>query len=188
MRFALIGKMDVNRDEKDDREELKRMIHEAGGVVDYDLPPTEIGKESGTLSPRIDWYVIDNRLPLRELFTQKSAESAARKSKLEQRMGEVIKEARLNGIRPLVIEKLLAYLGYDMNAPIVGRAQGIDINAMRRLTAPRKPGQAATKPATPSSAAPKTDEMKDEPKPDQPDGAADKKADTKKAEDGDNPK
>ena len=33
-RFALVGKMDVNRDSRDDREELKRMIQEAGGVVD----------------------------------------------------------------------------------------------------------------------------------------------------------
>ena len=32
MRFALVGKMDVNRDGRDDREELKRMIQEAGGV------------------------------------------------------------------------------------------------------------------------------------------------------------
>ena len=38
-RFALVGKIDVNRDGRDDREELKRMIQEAGGVVDFDLPP-----------------------------------------------------------------------------------------------------------------------------------------------------
>src|SRR5271165_3127392 len=38
MRFALIGKIDVNRDGKDDRLDLKRMIEEAGGIVDYDLP------------------------------------------------------------------------------------------------------------------------------------------------------
>src|SRR4029077_8750710 len=55
MRFALIGKLDVNRDSRDDREELKRMIKEAGGVVEYDLPPLDLGKETGALSPRIDW-------------------------------------------------------------------------------------------------------------------------------------
>ncbi|HEX3450299.1 MAG TPA: hypothetical protein VHS97_18740, partial [Isosphaeraceae bacterium] len=62
MRFALVGKMDVNRDGKDDRDELKRMIQEAGGTIDFDLPPADLGKETGTLSPRIDWYVIDNRM------------------------------------------------------------------------------------------------------------------------------
>ena len=50
-RFALVGKMDVNRDSRDDREELKRMIQEAGGVVDFDLPPHDLGKETGAISP-----------------------------------------------------------------------------------------------------------------------------------------
>ncbi len=65
MRFALIGKIDVNRDGRDDRQDLKRMIEEAGGVVDYDLPPPNHGKESGKLSARISWYVTDERMPLR---------------------------------------------------------------------------------------------------------------------------
>ena len=59
-RFALVGKMDVNRDSRDDREELKRMIQEAGGIVEFDLPPPDLGKETGDLTPRIDWYVIDD--------------------------------------------------------------------------------------------------------------------------------
>ena len=66
-RFALVGKIDVNRDGKDDREELKHMIEEAGGVIDFDLPPPDVGKELGTLSPRINWYVTDDRLPIREV-------------------------------------------------------------------------------------------------------------------------
>ena len=106
-RFALVGKIDVNRDSKDDREELKRMIQEAGGVVDFDLPPTDLGKESGELNPRIDWYVVDDRPPLREFGPQ---------PKPEKRVGEVIKAARLNGIRPMTIGKLLAYLGQEGNA------------------------------------------------------------------------
>ena len=32
----------------------------------------------------------------------------------------------MNGIRPMTIERLLAFLGYDMNAPIVGRAEAVD--------------------------------------------------------------
>jgi len=47
-RFALLGKIDIDRDGVDDRARLKRMIEAAGGVFAYDLPPT--GKESG--SPR----------------------------------------------------------------------------------------------------------------------------------------
>jgi hypothetical protein len=187
MRFALVGKMDVNRDDKDDREELKRMIEEAGGVVDFDLPPPEVGRETGTLSPRIDWYVTDIRMPLRDQFKAKSDVSLTNQSTLAKRMGEVIKEARLNGIRPLPIERLLAFLGYEMNTPIVGRSEAVDAKALNRLTGRRTPEKAATKPAAESTKPAETpkDEM-NEPAPDEKPKAKTpirKKAVEKKAED-----
>jgi hypothetical protein len=178
MRFALVGKMDVNRDD--------RMIQEAGGVVDYDLPPAEVGKETGTLSPRIDWYIIDKRTPLRQVFNEKSAENETRKAALDKKMGEVIKEARANGIRPMLIERLLAYLGYDMNAPVVGRAEGIDNNAMRRLTGTRRPSQPATKAAGTTTKAEDADaDMKDQPDAATPKAATGKAATPKKKADDD---
>jgi hypothetical protein len=184
MRFALIGKMDVNRDDRDDREELKRMIEQSGGVVDFDLPPPEVGKKTGTLSPRIDWYVIDNRMPLRQVFAEKSAEGESRKVLHEKELGEAIKEARINGIRPMLIERLLAYLGYDMNDAVIGRAQGINTSAMRRLTGKRQQSQPMTKPTTSTKAQDaNADGMNDEPKAATPKGAAAKKAAPKKAED-----
>ena len=92
-------------------------------------------RKPASLSPRIDWYVIDDRTPIRDTFTHQSdVERRRSRPKLDKRVGEVIKEARLNGIRPMTIEQLLAYLGYDMNAAIVGRAEAVDPNAMRRLT------------------------------------------------------
>ena len=168
MRFALIGKLDVNRDSRDDREELKRMIREAGGVVEYDLPPLDLGKETGVMSPRIDWYVTDDRDPIRDLFVHQSDSSIAQDTKLKQRVGEVTKEARLNGIRPMSIGKLLAYLGYDMNATIIGRTEAVDANALRRLTEKRRLPDAQPKAATPAAKteAPADAEMKkDEPAP-----------------------
>jgi hypothetical protein len=185
MRFALIGKLDVNRDSRDDREELKRMIREAGGVVEYDLPPLDLGKETGALSPRIDWYVTDEREPIRALGHQTDA-SLAQDVKLKQRSGEVIKEARLNGIRPMTIGKLLAYLGYDMNAGIIGRTEAVDSNAMRRLTEKRRQPEAQPKATNPAAATDAADpEMKkDEPAPgddDQPKAKAKAKTSSKKA-------
>ena len=38
-RFALVGKIDINRDGRDDRGDLIRMIEASGGVVEFDLPP-----------------------------------------------------------------------------------------------------------------------------------------------------
>lgn len=55
----------------------------------------------GTLSLRIDWYVIDVR---RRGHAQ-----------LNMEMGEALTQARLMGIRPMPIERLLPYLGYDMS-------------------------------------------------------------------------
>jgi len=160
-RFALVGKMDVNRDGRDDRQELKRMIEDAGGIVDFDLPPPWVGKETGKLTPRIDWYVTDEREPLRDVYLAHSEPVVKMEGDLRARTGEVIKEARLDGIRPMSIEKLLSYLGYDINTAVVGRTEAVNDAAIRRLTTRKHqatPG--ATAPAA-SPAAP-ADEKKAE--------------------------
>jgi hypothetical protein len=128
MRFALVGKVDLNRDGKDDRDELKRLIQEVGGVIDFDLPAPDVGKETGTLSPRIDWYVIDDRTPSQEVG-----------SSLKKRTGEVIKEARVNGTRPMPIGRLLAFLGYGMSQPAMARFETVDKGGIRPATGPRQP-------------------------------------------------
>ncbi len=130
-RFALVGKIDINRDDKDDREELKKMIQEAGGVIDFDLPPLEIGKETGQITPRIDWYVIDDRIVERVPFRGGIGEKKLQPSlllqvKLAQRVGEVVKEARLDGIRPMPIGRLLSFLGYEINPPKIDRAEKVN--------------------------------------------------------------
>ncbi|MGZ3431357.1 MAG: coiled-coil domain-containing protein [Isosphaeraceae bacterium] len=138
MRFALIGKIDVNRDGKDDCQDLKRMIEEAGGIVDYDLPPPNHGKESGKLSARISWYVTDERMPLREVFEARTDAGLAAQAQFDKRFGQAIKEARSEGIRPMPLGRLLAYFGYEMGTPVVGRTEAVNIPAMLRLVQPRK--------------------------------------------------
>ncbi len=141
MQFALLGKIDVNRDGKDDRDDLKRMIQEAGGEVVYDLPPPDVGKESGELTPRIAWYVTDDRAPLRDLYTNKSEATLTQQANFTAKTGEMIKEARAFGIRPITIGRLLAYLGYEMGAPLVGRAEAVNAKALQRLTEKRTNGE-----------------------------------------------
>ncbi len=159
-RFALVGKMDVNRDSRDDRQELKRMILESGGVVDYDLPPNDLGKPMGAINPRIDWYVIDERLPFRDIFAKQTDAAVASAAKDSKATSDAVKECRLNGIRPMTIGKLLAYLGYDMNTPILGRTEVSDPNAMRRLVAPRRVPEGQTKAAAPATKAEGAEVMK----------------------------
>jgi hypothetical protein len=109
-RFALVDRIDVNRDNQDDRQELKQIIEEAGGNVEFDFPPSDVGQQSGALSSRIDWYVIDNRVPLREVRLSHSERVAAGRLDFQKRMSELLKEARLDGIRPMQIERLLYFL------------------------------------------------------------------------------
>jgi hypothetical protein len=115
-RFALVGPIDLNRDNQDDRQELKQMIEEAGGIVEFDFPPPDLGQQSGTLSNRIDWYVIDSRVPLRKVRSSNSERVVAGRPDFQKRMSEIIKEARLDGIRPMPIERLLSFLGEDTDS------------------------------------------------------------------------
>ena len=139
--FALVGKIDVNRDGRDDRQELKRMIEESGGIVVYDLPPSWIGKETGRITPAIDWYVIDERMPIREVFYARSEPMLKMQSELAERIGEVTEQAREEGVRPMPIGRLLNYLGYDMNTPVIGQPEAVNDKAIQRLTTKRQQGQ-----------------------------------------------
>jgi hypothetical protein len=138
MRFALIGKIDLNRDGRDDREDLKRMIESAGGIVDYDLPPPDAGREKGKLTGRDAWYVIDERPAYYEVYSKSKTVTANENSDFLKRQSEMIREARLNGVRPMPIERLLPFLGYDYLAPVVGRTEAMDTATMKRLLAPRQ--------------------------------------------------
>ncbi|AMV39314.1 hypothetical protein [Planctomyces sp. SH-PL62] len=165
MMFALLGKLDVNRDGRDDRDDLKRMIEAAGGSIAYDLPPPDVGKESGKLDARISWYVTDDvkeRPPLRDTYVAKTDASIAQQALFDQRFGEMVKEARTNGIRPISLGRLLAYLGYDMNTPVAGRSEAVNERALQQLTAPR-PRTDAQKAEDSAAPAPESDEMQDQP-------------------------
>jgi len=138
MRFALIGKIDINRDGRDDREDLKRLIESAGGMVDYDLPPPELGRESGKLTGADAWYVIDERPPFYEIYNTKKGVTAGENAEFLKKQSEAIREARLVGVRPMPIERLLPFLGYDYHAPIRGRAEAVDAGTLKRIGAPRQ--------------------------------------------------
>jgi len=97
-RFALIGPMDIDRDGRDDRARLAWMILRNGGTVDYDLPVA--GPASGGISARTTGYVVDdNRVPGWSLPVP-----------LREARAKAVKQARLAGIRPMSLVRLLARL------------------------------------------------------------------------------
>jgi hypothetical protein len=178
-RFALVGKLDINRDGRDDRGDLIRMIEATGGVIEYDLPPPgvdrtpgqaavarafarlgepqppSVGRAAGKISALAFAYVIDERSSL-NIFAKK-VDSTKEDSTFHEEESAATKEARDNSVRPLPLEKLLNLLGYDYSAPIEGRREAYDKPAIKALLKPR--GGAAPPVAPPTSA----DSPKDDP-------------------------
>lgn len=159
-RFALIGKMDMNRDGKDDRADLKRLIEASGGIIEYDLPPPGAGRESGQLSSLCKFYVVDERPPLTIQARNRTGPSEEEKEFFKKQT-EAMREARSLGVHPIAIEDLLTYLGYNPNIARYGRVEGLDKQASDQLLYPRgrvpagaagAGGAATTPPAAPETA------------------------------------
>jgi hypothetical protein len=178
-RFALVGKLDINRDGRDDRGDLIRMIEASGGVVEFDLPPPGVdrtpgqaavarafnrlgqpqppgvGRAAGKISALAYAYVTDDRAS-QNIF-QKKVDATKEDSTFHEEESLAIKEATDNNVRPLPLEKLLNLLGYDYAAPIEGRREAYDKAAIKQLLKP-KGATSAPAPTQPSN----TDTPKDD--------------------------
>jgi hypothetical protein len=137
-RYALIGKIDMDRDGRDDREDLKRLIKASGGVIEYDLPPPGAGKESGKLTSLISYYVEDTRVPLADIGRERvKGQLSQEEIDFFKRQTESMREARLLGIQPLPIERLLTWLGYSPFMTTYGRREAFDKQTSDSILFPR---------------------------------------------------
>lgn len=168
--FALIGKIDINRDGRDDREDLKRMIRLAGGSVVYDLPPTSVGSETGKLTPAIAWYVVDDRLPYHPPNVKEGKMIGLEDEGFLKKRAAAIAQARLDGIRPKPVERLLNELGYVYGAQVPGQVEAADRKAIQSLLNPKgriiiKDANAPAETKKEEGEAPEGDKKADENKP-----------------------
>ncbi len=142
-RFALIGKIDMDQNGADDREDLKRLIRQAGGVIDYDLPPPGTGPETGKITGTTTFYVLDDRDPLRPPTGRSGEFPGTETTEWLQKKSQVLEDAQNRGVRPIAIARLLAYLGYSYGQSVPGRVEAIDREAsdtlLHRGQAPRVP-------------------------------------------------
>ncbi len=99
--FALVGKMDIDGDGKDDRETVKALIEQNGGKVTVDLPPG--GKTSGKLSVETRWMVMGEDFKVRGEMTSVDTAYAKDRSALES-------EAKTLGISRINLDKLMGWL------------------------------------------------------------------------------
>jgi hypothetical protein len=176
-RFALMGKIDVNRDGRDDRLDLIRLIEQSGGMIEYDLPPpgvdrtpgrlaverayarlgeqvpTPTGRASGRITPLCRAYILDSRIPLSGTITKESL--TPEWEAFSKEVAEATKDARANGVPPIPIERLLAQLGYT--SPVGGTTPGNtemrNRPAIKQLIKPRSAPAGATPPAQPAAGA-----------------------------------
>ena len=159
-RFALVGKIDINRDGRDDRGDLIRMIEASGGVIEYDLPPPNVdrapgqtavarayarlgepvpavtGRAAGKISGLSFAYVIDRRNST-ILFAAKGADPTNEDTAFLEEESKAIREATDQAVRPLPLEKLLNMLGYDYSMPIEGRREAVDKASINQLLKPK---------------------------------------------------
>ncbi len=147
--FALVGKIDMDRDGRDDREDLKRMIESRGGEVSYDLPPAGVGQETGELTPLTSWYVLDDLQTVRAGAEVPTGATAAEEQTFLNRKSEILQEARMAGVRPITLDRLLSMLGYSYGEVNPGRIEGANRQELRRLTNPRGNSPLGTAPTTP---------------------------------------
>ncbi|MDX2035941.1 MAG: hypothetical protein SFX72_04770 [Isosphaeraceae bacterium] len=176
-RFILIGKLDVDRDGRDDRQEVIRMIEQAGGMVEYDLPPADvsvepgraavartyaqagetvpdpIGRSSGKITGLATAYVTDERSALRD-NSQKTVVETKEDQAFRQERTRATREARDNGVRPMTLDRLLTYLGYSYtDPPSAARLEAKGRQSLEELLRPRtnqNNGAGATPPAATS--------------------------------------
>ncbi len=101
-------------------------------------------------------------MPLRDVYAKTNVTANEGIDFLKQQ-SEAIREARQNGVRPLSIERLLSYLGYEMLAPIKSGTEAVDLRTQKRIFGPRQNNPAAGGTATPPAPdAPKAEEPKAE--------------------------
>ncbi len=164
-KFALIGRMDINRDGRDDRDTVRRMIEMSGGEVSYDLPPPGQGTEKGQLAATIDWAVTDDSTPIfggRAGSVTTLRDISKETGDFLKRRSDVVKEAGRLGLQPMPLTKLAGYLGYTPSMILPGQVESIDKSTSNALQKPS--GNRAVKPdpsPEPAANKPREDEAED---------------------------
>jgi flagellar motility protein MotE (MotC chaperone) len=162
-RYALIGRMDINRDGKDDRAELIRLIEASGGLIEYDLAPPGSDRSAGRLAVErtfnkigepvpphtgLSWgrisrakaYVIDTRqTTLSGDNTKDGSGLTAEDVAYNKERSDATKEARAVGVPPIELRNLLMQLGYSAPPPGFGKGSVESKNkgALKQLLKPK---------------------------------------------------
>jgi len=135
-KFALVGKLDLNFDGKDDRADIRRMIEAAGGQVVFDLPPPGAGQSQGEISGLIKSYVFENRRTLQSHVVPEPEMTPEYKAFLEEQT-KALTQLQDMGIPPLPLSRLLSLLGYDASVVQPGALEAVNPRISSEILNPR---------------------------------------------------
>ena len=175
-RFALVGPIDMNRDSKDDRADLIRLIEQGGGLIEYDLPPpgvdrsagraavertyaklgepvpAQTGRAWGRLTSNCRAYIINDQKSLTGDTNINEAPLTSEGVAYTNERSAVIKEAHVYDVPPMALSRLLATLGYSQpTGPRVGSPGSIETKNEGAMKQVVKPSNRPGTPAAPAS-------------------------------------
>ena len=106
--FALVGKMDMDGDGKDDRETVKALIEQNGGQVTVDLPPG--GKLVGQLSVNTRWMVMGEEFKVRAKLDSTDGKLDDTETASAKDRSNLESQAKSLGISRINLDKLMGWL------------------------------------------------------------------------------
>lgn len=148
--FALVGKMDMNGDGRDDLDQVQELIRISGGRVDETMDAK--GSVSGSgMTPSTSFLVLGTDLTLPDTASPALQEQQRRKRETYK---QFIDKARKNGISQISLDKLLGYLKTDSSdriIPLGDRARGGDFRVRSQGAPPVSQGKVSDiyRPRTP---------------------------------------
>jgi hypothetical protein len=115
VRFAMVGLMDIDGDEKSDLPLVKQLIEMSGGKVDYWVD--NLGNREGQMTIATRYLVVDSEsLDVRAGPGEGGQEAASVRAGVHS---EVIEEARKRGIKTITLADLLRQMGWKRQSHVV---------------------------------------------------------------------
>lgn len=122
LRFALLGKLDIDGDGKDDRERFKNMIALNHGKIDAEDVDGEL---QGRITRNTRYLVVDGD-------AEDDGESTAEANKIRDIRSQMLNDATLLGVEIVELDRILEYMGYSGDRrviPLGKRARAEDFRA-----------------------------------------------------------
>jgi hypothetical protein len=116
--IALVGKMDIDGDGRDDRERLKTLIQQNGATVVLELAPGQRLRSEDALTQQIRWLVLGDEVKVRTGEVGENMDPAIKQA-LQDRQ-KIESKAKALGITIINLNKMMNFLQATDNSRTLG--------------------------------------------------------------------